>query len=64
MKASIKTVVIWLLLNIAIVIFMDLALFMQTTPANEGFQLLEKVRGVRGVGDNRMDVYYSCQSNW
>jgi len=43
MKASIKTILIWLLLNVAIAVFMDLALFMQTTPAMKKAGFLKKL---------------------
>ena len=43
MKVPVKTIVIWFLLNIGIMIFMDLALFMQTTPAMKNASFLKKL---------------------
>ena len=43
MKASYKTMFIWLVLNIGIMVFMDLALFMQTTPAMKNASFLKKL---------------------
>lgn len=43
MKASIKTIVLWFLLNIAIMVFMDLALFAQTTPQMKDASFLKKL---------------------
>lgn len=42
-QPSIKTIVIWFLLNIAIMVFMDLALFAQTTPQMKDASFLKKL---------------------
>jgi len=42
-KGSTRTLIIWLLLNIGIALFMDLALFMQTTPEMKGAGFLKKL---------------------
>jgi uncharacterized protein (DUF486 family) len=42
-KTNYKTIFLWLLLNVAIVVFMDLSLFMQTTPLMNGSGLLIKI---------------------
>ena len=43
MKASYKTIILWFLLNIGIMVFMDLALFMQTTPSMKNASFLKKL---------------------
>ena len=43
MKTDIKTMFIWFILNIGIMVFMDLALFMQTTPSMKNSSFLKKL---------------------
>ena len=43
MKLDYKTVLIWFILNIGIMVFMDLALFMQTTPSMKKSSFLKKL---------------------
>ena len=43
MKTTLKTVLLWVLLNIGIMVFMDLALFMQTTPQMKNASFLKKL---------------------
>jgi uncharacterized protein (DUF486 family) len=43
MKVPFKTVLLWLFLNIGIMVFMDLAMFMQTTPGMKDASFLKKL---------------------
>jgi len=43
MKTTLKTVLLWFLLNVGIMVFMDLALFMQTTPQMKDAGFLKKL---------------------
>jgi len=42
-KTNYKTIILWLLLNVAIMVFMDLGLFIQTTPLMDGAGFLKKI---------------------
>lgn len=43
MVTDLKTKVLWFILNIFIMVFMDLAMFMQTTPQMKGASFLKKL---------------------
>jgi uncharacterized protein (DUF486 family) len=43
MKVDVKTMLFWLILNIGIMVFMDLALFAQTTPSMKNASFLKKL---------------------